>query len=353
MYNNRLMYLDWAKGVGIFFIMLGHLNSLENPIVTWGNSFKIVIFYIISGYLFSINYKDIELTYKEYILKKLKTLGIPYIFFSIISIILMAILDILKKRNVMINILINIYRVVSLKGISTLWFLPSLFIAEILYFLLYKASNNIKLKIVIFLTLVFICIACINKYLQILCYGNLIAQVILQQCIVFEKGIIALAFFSFSAKFTNKILQFPKYSLIFATIFNIALSQYNRGVDFNNLNLGTKPILFFICGILGSYGIIGMLRVAEETGYKLKYLLFLGFNSLFIMCTHLPLYVSTILCIVIKKIIPYSKVNLQYYLQLMLSIIILSLIEYFLLMIWNAVKDKLRGTKIYRIIKFT
>lgn len=54
MVDKRLTYIDWAKGIGMFFIMLGHVNRIDNPLITYGDTFKIVIFYIISGYLFSL-----------------------------------------------------------------------------------------------------------------------------------------------------------------------------------------------------------------------------------------------------------------------------------------------------------
>ena len=51
---NRMQYIDQAKGIGMLMIILQHISNTENFILTFGNSFKIIIFFIISGYLFSL-----------------------------------------------------------------------------------------------------------------------------------------------------------------------------------------------------------------------------------------------------------------------------------------------------------
>lgn len=78
--TTRMKYLDVSKGLGVLLIMYGHITYIDNPVDTWMSSFKIVIFYVIAGYL--LNYKDtIEKTkFKDFVLKLIRTLIIPYFF---------------------------------------------------------------------------------------------------------------------------------------------------------------------------------------------------------------------------------------------------------------------------------
>jgi len=49
--KERIAYVDAAKGLSILMIALGHITKLGNPVDLWMSSFKVSIFYIISGFL--------------------------------------------------------------------------------------------------------------------------------------------------------------------------------------------------------------------------------------------------------------------------------------------------------------
>ena len=49
--SNRLGYIDSAKAISIIMIMFGHITSYDNPVDNWMSSFKVTIFYVISGFL--------------------------------------------------------------------------------------------------------------------------------------------------------------------------------------------------------------------------------------------------------------------------------------------------------------
>lgn len=51
--KERIGYVDAAKGLGMLLIMLGHITKYDNPVDLWMSSFKVVIFYIMSGFLMS------------------------------------------------------------------------------------------------------------------------------------------------------------------------------------------------------------------------------------------------------------------------------------------------------------
>lgn len=88
--NNRIRFIDIAKGIAIICIIIGHLDIKE--INRFVYTFHVPIFFIITGYF--INNK---LSINEFISKKFKTLIIPYIITCIVIIILATIKSIITS----------------------------------------------------------------------------------------------------------------------------------------------------------------------------------------------------------------------------------------------------------------
>ena len=65
--SKRLNYLDYAKGIGILLVVLGHIYN--NNTKLWIYSFHMPLFFIISGYLLEYNktYDKKFITIKIYI----------------------------------------------------------------------------------------------------------------------------------------------------------------------------------------------------------------------------------------------------------------------------------------------
>ena len=84
--KRRIKYIDLCKGLGILMVTWGHITKLDNPVDTWAASFKMAIFFVAAGYL--IRYADSyrTQTLKGYAVKLLKSLMLPYVLFSILSI---------------------------------------------------------------------------------------------------------------------------------------------------------------------------------------------------------------------------------------------------------------------------
>ena len=90
--NNRLKHLDIARGICIFFVVLGHAiipsirnnNKILEYIYKYIYSFHMPVFFIISGIIFENNvYKyDSKL---QFLKKKAKLLLVPYLTFSVIT----------------------------------------------------------------------------------------------------------------------------------------------------------------------------------------------------------------------------------------------------------------------------
>ena len=82
--EKQIDFISICKGIGIILVVLGHLNIGEY----WHQviySFHMPLFFFISGYLFKNIYLEIP---KEFLLKKAKTLYIPFVKWALIFLLL-------------------------------------------------------------------------------------------------------------------------------------------------------------------------------------------------------------------------------------------------------------------------
>ena len=253
--KRRIKYIDLCKGLGILMVTWGHITKLDNPVDTWAASFKMAIFFVAAGYL--IRYADSyrTQTLKGYSVKLLKSLMLPYVLFSILSIGFRFATMIMKHRIDIPAIKSYILATITLRGTFALWFLPVLFIAEILFFCLIKYLPKwVRIVILIVIPVFGIWESYFIRHL-IVSVDPLTFERISFLILPISKALIALWFLEIGhigcmlfSKVTSREIRFM-IGLVF-TIGNIFLSQQNNGVDLNNMSLGIHPPLFFVTGII-------------------------------------------------------------------------------------------------------
>lgn len=143
MEKKRIKWIDLSKGIAIIAVVFSHEFASINEIVIITNSFMLPLFFFLSGYC--ITPKKYKIS--EYIYKKIQSLLIPYFILGLIVSIL----------QIPINGINSILNRISTELFSwqTLWFLPVLFIADlILYiYLSVRKSDFIHLIIICFISL--------------------------------------------------------------------------------------------------------------------------------------------------------------------------------------------------------
>lgn len=143
MENNRIGWIDIAKGIGILLVMFGHLAPTEWTYVVYG--FHIPLFFWLSGVTFDRKkYPDLKIVVK----KKFISLLVPYLAISAVTYLMWAARDWPARWS--INIGPSILYGNSNLGVQgydpALWFLPCLFAAEIGYWLVSAKLKNTALK---------------------------------------------------------------------------------------------------------------------------------------------------------------------------------------------------------------
>lgn len=137
MKNKRENWIDYLRGMGAIFVLLGHLVSYSSKLKFYLYSFHMPLFFFISGYLFKY-----EKNYLKLIKKNLKKLILPYLFFGVLTIIIVVLLG--EK----------IYFIDAVKGLSffngsfpwntSLWFFIVLFYSIIITNIIVGIVKNNK-----------------------------------------------------------------------------------------------------------------------------------------------------------------------------------------------------------------
>lgn len=144
--------LDIIKALGILLVILGH-TGIE-PASSFVNLFHVGIFFVVSGILFKENYTDTFSNLLECILKKIKTLYIPFVLYNIVFLffrnffILFGILEgsMLSYREVIVQIFGILTMTTGEQLLGPCWFIRALFLLEVSFSIIDYISKQIFKK---------------------------------------------------------------------------------------------------------------------------------------------------------------------------------------------------------------
>jgi Fucose 4-O-acetylase and related acetyltransferases len=144
----RVYWIDLLKAGGMFLVILGHAASsitLKKMIY----SFHMPLFFIVSGYTWRIR-KEVNL--KEFVERRVTGLIIPYFVINLVFIPIWSFLVSIGKapKQSLLETIIGIIYGNNLGSynstVTVTWFLLTLFISEIIFYLVCKYSRNEKWK---------------------------------------------------------------------------------------------------------------------------------------------------------------------------------------------------------------
>ena len=309
-FNNKINLL---KALAILIVVSGHLEFSLIPMFP-PYSFQIVLFLFIAGMLFNENY-----SFGEYIIKRIKSLLIPYFIYVFIYIGITIIAEPVTGKfwgmpiNIRNELLMPFITGHQLDLIAPLWFVPQLFISLILYYLLNKFFNRLKLssiiRFIIFLILA-LCAIQLEKY-----SGNIYVLPILRTLFSFlfifsgvfyktkieeKKNIFTPAIFSFIIML-QAILWLTNKD--FTPADGIGLSYILIWGEFDNWLV---PILTSFTGIWMSLFIIEILYNHIKNW---QFINKIGQNTYHIMANHLLIFNIITYSILYMKGIPFDIKN--------------------------------------------
>ena len=320
--TKRLRYLDAAKGWGICMVVFGHITALGNPVDTWFSSYKLAIFFVVSGYLLCMRQTLMKYTITYYSKKQIKTLLIHYFWYSALTLAYHIFVGVMKGKSwssIFHKFLEQAYATCSLRGISALWFLPALLIGQMLFIAVMKSPKWVKVisAVVPLVILGYVenLLPELSKQMESRTY-----KLVSFPIMTVSKGFLAFWFIG-AGYLAYKILEHisgrNQRFLIGIVLFvgNIWLSQQNAKVDLNMMRLGEHPSLMYMGGIAGSLGTVLILEFLEKW-WSMTFLNFCGKYSLIIMATHGTLGLKNLVIAGWKSVVTLSEVpGLRYYFE--------------------------------------
>lgn len=312
----RVNTIDIIKGIAIIMIVNVHL--IRGPFFSMGCTFHVIAFFFASGLIHGITEKWNTISVWTFAKQKAKRLLYPFLTLSLCYMILHVVINILRG-DAIINEVIkdSVIKTVTLRGIGTLWFLPVLFCAEIIFFVVKKYKMPSLVIIIIGLAMIFL-----SSYLnyQGVCglqwYGDnsLYGIVVNNPLTLVLSSIIATMYISIGyltyKNFYHLLVPtkwrtvdiFYTIILCLASLFIDIIFLNHYSGDLHKLNIG-QPIYYLICSISGLLFVSSLSLIIECCFRRLSSLLqFFGKNSLIIMTTHAEYYINSIAFLVLSSI---------------------------------------------------
>lgn len=302
--KKRNNYIDLVKGVSIFLVVLGHHKT---ELTTYIYSFHMPLFFFISG-IFHSNYSS----YKEFFIKKVKSLLFPYFTFAFSLFSFWLIIG--RKfgesliRNTPIPIAFNgIFLGTEINNISSMdwgtpiWFLLCLFLVTNLYYFISK----LEIKKIILYNVI---LGVIGYYLSIHTYKNIFS------IWHFDAALVAINFYTLGNLLKNKLLnekieKISSFILIIIFLLSIIGNKINGRVDMNS-KYYSNIILFYLNAILG---IAFWTIFIKKLKIKNNFLEYIGKNTSIIMAYHQRAFtfIKLILIIILKLNYPENNLTLN------------------------------------------
>lgn len=262
--EKRLEWIDSLKGFCIFLVVFGHLSP-EAEIERYIYSFHMFFFFAVSGFLFNSKSGISHI----FLIKKCKSLLIPYLFWNVASTIYAIINtgNFAKALSTMLTI------DGSIGWNRPIWFLPVLFFTVIIYSLL---NRYIPFSIGLCLTISPIIWYFLKGKLFILKF-----DIVPIALFFFSLGIVIRKLFM-SNFFKKNKLKISLLFLLFTAIIHIVFGVYlNKRIIFTY----SKFYNYSYCLLAGIGGVV-FYFVLFHILRPNKILSYLGKRTLFIMCTH-------------------------------------------------------------------
>ncbi|MFC6998652.1 acyltransferase family protein [Rufibacter roseus] len=316
MENERFLWVDYAKAIGIFLVVLAH-TPLWTPAQNFIYVFHMPLFFFISGYLFSHRK---HVTYLAFIKRRTKQLLVPYLFFSAITFLFWLFVgrkfgddagaSVLWYKP-LLGILYGIGRPPWLVHCIPLWFILCLFVVENIYYLIFKNTDKKFLLLVLFGALGYID----YQYNPVRMFWSV------------NTALVALVFYAAGNIYKEKVKEFSAFKsaplagcLVVGALLVYAFSLINGRVNMH-VHYYNNYAYFMIGGFIGIgmciavSVLLGRLRIADGVAE------FISRNTIIILGFHLMAIslVKGVVYFVLKT--PLESLNEMFAANLLLSFV--------------------------------
>lgn len=287
--RKRLIYLDMAKGIGIFLVILGHIEYIREDTLKWISSFHMPLFFVIGGILAYEKREEGRPLFSALAARARGTL-VPYAAFTIMLLTMNTLEHFLEPGALSGAQLARQYvDAATGYGIHILWFLPAYFTAGAIFLLLERGLRPVSRNLAVLLLAVgaygVTVIFRLDQYavtdLPLIGFAGM------DLLITLLRGILAMPFLlmgwylgAFYGRLPRKAFPVLALLLIPGGILALHLSVFDLHY------LYVEP-WHYLAACLSCAGLTALMRALPA----IRPLAWLGRNSLVIMCTHATFFV--------------------------------------------------------------
>ncbi|EMF0233772.1 acyltransferase family protein [Enterococcus hirae] len=270
--NERKVELDILKGIGIIFMIMGHIEygNIFNKLIY---GFHMVLFICVSGFL----YKDYNGSVKSWLRKKGRSLLVPYLTFGALFLAISLTQGVLGMepledfKSHFINFLwINTD---GLAVAGAIWYLTAIFIIEFLFFSLNKKVKNRVIKV--------------GVILVIFILGIILGNFGIRLPWAIDVSFVGLFFYSISVylkKYERNLKNIKTYDISILLVLGVCCILFNDDVNLRMGNYG-NPFLFVTGSLLTVFVIYRLaLKISKYKNIFVNEISYIGKKSLVYLC---------------------------------------------------------------------
>lgn len=277
----RVQWIDVARGLGIIFVILGHLYMHELNIIIY--SFHVPLFFFLSGYTFNA-----KSNFKDFFRKKVRSLLIPYLLAGIIiSCFTLFYGWCIGESNILYTFFYNLKSLIIQCRKWTLWYVAVLFVLCIIY---YRISKWRVIYMCICTTMIFITGVLYNQYVKI--YLPLNLDIAMMAAPFFVMGILTKKFNVVDLYILNRDYSYLIFGMNLLISITGTLISYNitgERFDFFNSQYGIIPITY----LSAMTGIMCIIYISYKI-QKYYFIKFIGKNSFVYFAFHQQIFIIVI-----------------------------------------------------------
>ncbi len=292
--KKRIAYLDVARGIGMILVVMGHIDFISEPLRDYITSFHMPLFLMVSGILLYVT-KTEERSLREVARSKVGTILLPYFIFSAGALLFELVRALVKDLDMTGELLRRGFQTLCLQGFSTFWFLPTLFIGELIFIWIRQKTELKKTAGIGIGLVVLMYFAAMGEKSFYGVHAGVIGYELLHDVLlvpirgIFASGYIFLGYFlGIVLEKRQGILWKDGLAGILLLAATAVMNGFASFIDLRFLEFG-NPLLFLLRTVCGSLGVILLCRGLEAytDGTLGKILRYFGENSLIVMVTHL------------------------------------------------------------------
>ena len=256
--HNRVDWIDYAKGIGILLVVVGHtLRGLvsssileasiqEQAVDKWIYAFHMPLFFFISGLFIE---RSASKSLKAFLVNKLLTIAYPYFIWSILQELIRRLTGVNSEPEPIVNIWRILY-----DPVMQFWFLYVLFIFSLGYAILRKLGLSVK---------AFVFVSCLLyvAHLVGINFGSWGVLYMLRiQVIYFALGILVA-----ETKLLSQLNKLTSIHLIITAISGFLIIAIAVLLNVAQLNIFVVPLAFI--GIFSSLSLAIFLQQFAFTNF--------------------------------------------------------------------------------------